>query len=94
MVLDGFLSKRLRSRRRTLRLTQENVAKRSGLLQTNYSKIEQGKTDPRFSTLQDIARALSLELMLIPAELVDTINALTDQGQPPEEKPLFSTEPD
>jgi predicted transcriptional regulator len=89
-----MLSKELRSRRQALELTQQTVAKRAGLLQTNYSKIEQGKTDPRFSTLQDIARALSLEVMLVPAELVDTVKALTDQSQDPEEKAMFSAEPD
>jgi hypothetical protein len=64
------------------------------MLQTNYSKIEQGKTDPRSSTLQDIARSLSLELMLVPAELVDTVKALMNEGPAPEEKPLFAAEPD
>ena len=37
------------------------------MLQTNYSKIEHGKTNPRLRTLQDLARALSLEVMLVPA---------------------------
>lgn len=77
-----------------MQLTQRDVAKRSGLLQTNYSKIEQGQTDPRFSTLQDIARALSMELMLVPTELVDTVNALAYGEQSPDQKPLFSAEPD
>ena len=91
-VKGSILSRELRSRRSDLKLTQQDVAKRSGLIQTNYSKIEQGKTDPRFSTLQDIARALALELMLVPTELVDTVNALAYQGQSPDEKPLFSAE--
>jgi transcriptional regulator with XRE-family HTH domain len=93
-MADAIPSGPLRSRRRALGLTQQEVAKRSGLLQTNYSKIEQGKSDPRFSTLQEIARALSLEFILIPRELIDTVNALTAQGPPPAEKPLFSAEPD
>ncbi|MDE2573457.1 MAG: helix-turn-helix transcriptional regulator [bacterium] len=90
----AIVSNSLRSRRQALGLTQQDVAKRSGLLQTNYSKIEQGKSDPRLRTLQEIARALSLEVMLIPAELLDTVDALTGQGPAPEEKPLFSVEPD
>lgn len=93
-MIDAILSKSLQRRRRALRLTQRAVAEQSGMLQTNYSKIEQGKTDPRVSTLQDIARSLSLELMLVPVELVDTVNALANQGRPPEEKPLFFAEPD
>jgi predicted transcriptional regulator len=84
----------LKARRQSLALTQQDVAKRAGLLQTNYSKIEQGKTDPRFSTVQDVARALGLEVMLIPTELVDTVNALANQGPAPDEKPLFAAEPD
>ncbi len=64
------------------------------MLQNNYSKIEQGKTDPRFSTLQHVARALALEVMLVPAELVDTVNALAGRAHPPEGRPLFSAEPD
>jgi transcriptional regulator with XRE-family HTH domain len=93
-MIDRIRSNSLRSRRQALGLTQHEVAKRSGLLQTNYSKIEQGKTDPRLSTLQDIARALSLEVMLVPSELVDTVHALTGQSEVPEDKPLFSAEPD
>jgi transcriptional regulator with XRE-family HTH domain len=77
-----------------LGLTQHDVAKRSGVLQNHYSKIEQGKTDPRFSTLQDVARALALEVMLVPAELVETVNALAGRGESPEERALFSAEPD
>jgi transcriptional regulator with XRE-family HTH domain len=75
-------------------LTQHQTAQRSGLLQNHYSKIEQGKTDPRLSTLQDIARALSLEVMLVPSELVGTVKALSDQGASPDEAPLFAAEPD
>lgn len=93
-MIDAVLSNSLRHRRRALGLTQQVVAKQSGMLQTNYSKIEQGKTDPRLSTLQDIARSLSLELLLVPVELVDTVNALANDGRPPEEKPLFFAEPD
>jgi transcriptional regulator with XRE-family HTH domain len=64
------------------------------MLQNNYSKIEKGKTDPRLSTLQEIARALALEVVLVPSELVDTVNALAGRAHPPEERPLFSAEPD
>jgi transcriptional regulator with XRE-family HTH domain len=93
-MIDRILSEQLRSRRGALELTQADVAKRSGLLQTNYSKIEQGKSDPRFSTLQEISRALSLEIMLIPKDLVDTVKALMGQGLSPDEKPLFFAEPE
>ncbi len=87
-MLDAILST-LRTRRKALSLTQSEAAKRSGMAQTNYSKVEVGKTDPRLSTLREIARASSLELMLVPSELVPTVLAIIGQGSPPEESSLF-----
>lgn len=80
----------LRERRRTLGLSQTEAAERAGLRQNYYSRIEIGKIEPRVSTLQDIARALSLELMLIPSELVQTVTAVTGQGLAPEQQRLFA----
>ena len=93
-MIDAIVSNPLRSRRHELGLTQHEVAKRSGVLQNHYSKIEQGKVDPRFSTLQDVARALALEIMLVPTELVHTVNALAGRAEAPEDRPLFFAEPD
>lgn len=84
----------LRARRVVLRFSQAYVAERSGTQQSYYSKLEQGKHDPRLGTLQDIARTLSLEVMLVPAELVDTVKHLTGRGEAPDEQPLFFGEPD
>ncbi|TAM62293.1 helix-turn-helix domain-containing protein [bacterium] len=92
-MIDDIISI-LRKRRVALGLTQSAVAESAGNSQNYYSKIEQGKLDPRLSTLQDVARALSLEVMLVPRELVDTVNALAGRGAAPEERPLFSAEPD
>ena len=41
------------------------------------SKIERGTVDPQLSNLLEIARALGLELMLVPKRLVPAIRALT-----------------
>ena len=79
----------LRQRRLALGLTQDEAASRAGTTQAHYSKIELGKRDVRLGTLQDIARALSLEVMLVPAELVPTVNAMIGQEAAPEERPLF-----
>lgn len=57
--------------------------------QSNYSKIELGKVDLRTSTLMDIARALDLELLLVPKELVPVVQSLSNQHVHPEERPLF-----
>lgn len=92
-MVEGILDT-LKPRRLALGLRQERVAERVGTTQANYSEIERGKRDLRLSTLQDIARALSLEVMLVPAELVDTVKSFVGHGIAPEEKPLFFADPD
>lgn len=81
-------------RRRGLGLSQHAVADRAGLTQTYLSKIERGKVDPRLSTLADIARAESMELILVPQDLVVSVRALLGQGPRSDERPLFTAEPD
>jgi transcriptional regulator with XRE-family HTH domain len=79
----------IHARRKSLSLTQAETAKRCGMAQTNYSKVELGKTDPRLSTLLDVSRALSLELMLVPIEFVPAVEAILGQGSPTEDSSLF-----
>jgi len=47
-------------------LSQEQVARRAGLSRMTVQRSEAGKLDPRLSTLTVWARALGLELMLVP----------------------------
>jgi len=75
-------------------LSQEVAARRAGLTQTYLSKVERAKIDPRLSTLQDIARAQGLELMLVPQEIVPAVRALLGSAANPDDRPLFSVEPD
>lgn len=80
----------IQRRRKALRLSQQDVARLSGLAQSNYAKIELGKIEPRIGTLVDIARALQLEIMLVPAELLPVVQSLTSEQPRPEERPLFA----
>lgn len=54
-----------------------------GMAQAQLSRVEQGN-DARISTIQDIAGALGLEIMLVPKTLSNTIRALIDaeHGKP------------
>lgn len=79
----------IRARREARRLSQREVASLSGTQQSNYSKIELGKVDPRVSTLVDIARALDFELMLVPREIVSVVQSLSDNTVQRNERPLF-----
>ncbi len=57
----GALGKNARAARKRLDLTQEEVARRSGLEPAEISRIESGKRDPRVSTLEKLAKALEVD---------------------------------
>jgi transcriptional regulator with XRE-family HTH domain len=75
---DSFtaLGQFLRATREEKGLTQKDLAERLGLRQRQISDLERSAMDPRFSTVQDVARALELEVMLVPRHLVSTIEGL------------------
>jgi transcriptional regulator with XRE-family HTH domain len=56
----GELGKNLRAARRLRKLTQEEVASRSGVQQGEISRIERGERDPQVSTLIRLAEALEV----------------------------------
>lgn len=61
-------------------LTQEELAARAGLSRMTIQRLESGKLDPRFSTLQEIARVLGLEIMLVPASLRKELEGFVRSG--------------
>lgn len=56
------LGDRLRLRREAARLTQSQLADRSGLTQEMISNLERGKHQPRFETLERYAKGLGLSV--------------------------------
>lgn len=64
----------LKKTREVKGLSQKEVAAALNMPQPQYSRIEGGKTDPSFTTLERIANALGVTL----AELFDADNLLTD----------------
>lgn len=50
------------TRRRDLNLTQQTLAKESGVAQTEISRIERGRKSPTLDTFSRLASALRLEL--------------------------------
>jgi transcriptional regulator with XRE-family HTH domain len=69
--------------RKAARITQADLAERAGLSRMAVQRTETGDVDPRFSTLQEMARVLNMELIAVPAELHAQVLALiqpqTDQ---------------
>lgn len=63
----GDLATNLKAARKRLKLTQEQVAERSGVHATEVSRIEGGKRDPQVSTVVKLAEALELR----PGQLLE-----------------------
>ena len=64
----------LKAARKDAGLSQRAVASKTGIDQSNFSKIETGKSDITLSTLVEIARALDREIMLVPRKFVPAVN--------------------
>ena len=56
--------------------TQKQLGERVGLPQSHISKIESGNVDLQLSSLIEIARALSLELKLVPRKTLPAIEGV------------------
>lgn len=61
-------------------LSQAALAEMAGLSRMAVQKIEAGTTDPRLSSLQVLARALGMELMLVPSALKHDLEAFARSG--------------
>ena len=64
------MNKSLKDIREENNLTQEQLAKKAGLTYKAYWNIETGKSDPKLSTLINIAKALNIKT-------ADLINSIT-----------------
>ena len=62
--------------RKAARITQADLAERAGLSRMAVQRTETGDVDPRFSTLQEMARVLDMHLMAVPTELHAQVQAL------------------
>lgn len=78
----------LKKARLAAKMTQEHVAHRAGISRPRYQMIESGDAAARVTTLVNIARALQLELMLVPQTMVPGINAMLHQTNQ-DDRPAF-----
>lgn len=72
----SILAARLREARVAKAWSQRDLSERAGIPQAHISRIESGVTDPKVSTLQDLARALDLEVILTPRTALTAVDAL------------------
>lgn len=74
------LLEQLKKRRLELGLKQNDMMLRVGILRQQYQRLE-SKGNPRLDTLELIAKGLKSELMLIPQEKIDAVNAILDNDE-------------
>jgi len=84
----------LKATRKGRQLTQEQVADVAGISRPRYREIESGSSAARTTTLINIARALGLELMLIPQAMVPAVDALLRPHDDVDDLPAFTARPD
>jgi transcriptional regulator with XRE-family HTH domain len=69
----------LEAARETQGMTQAELASRAGTSRVTVGRIEAG-FDPKLSTLYELARALGLELTLVPKSLAGEVQAFRRSG--------------
>jgi predicted transcriptional regulator len=84
-----LLLEQLRAARREQKIAQKALGERLGLPQSHVSAIENGRVDPRLSSVLEFARLLDLEPMLIPRDRVLAVRALLE-GKP--DAPLWTVD--
>lgn len=80
MSKTNYLIQHLIKIRKAKKLTQQALADKAALTQAHISNIERGKVDSKISTLIDLTRALEAEVMLVPRQWVNTVEAFITQG--------------
>jgi transcriptional regulator with XRE-family HTH domain len=78
---DSGLAAGLKQARENKGLSQRTLGIRIAVPQSHISKIESGKVDIKASSLIEFARALDLEVMLVPRSLVPAVEALSRPRQ-------------
>jgi transcriptional regulator with XRE-family HTH domain len=73
------LIREIKDRRVEAGVSQRSLSARAGLTQGHISQIETGALEPGLSSFIDIARALDLELMLVPKKLLPAVQGILRQ---------------
>lgn len=80
--MDSFIPSALRRKRNQRHLTLEAVSGATGMSPQHLSEIESGKRDPRLSSIERIAEAMGLSVMLVPEHMAPEIRRyIATQGR-------------
>lgn len=76
------MAQQLKSVREQKGLSQRDLSQKAGLPQSHISKIENAGVDLRVSSLIELARALDLELTLVPRKTVPAVQSIVRSSEP------------
>jgi len=84
----------LREARVSRGISQQELAASLGLGQRQISDLERAAVDTRLSTLQHVAGALDLQVMLVPRQLVAIVEGLARGGAEDAHRPMYTLDDD
>jgi HTH-type transcriptional regulator/antitoxin HipB len=90
----GKIAEQLAAARKARGLSQEALARKLGMKQSQISDIEAGKRNVRVGTLIDVGRAIGLELVLVPRSLLPAISYVIQSakgGQQTEQRSIYES---
>ena len=76
------IGRALRDAREARGLSQRALSAKAGVPQSHISKIENGAVDLRVSSLVELARALDLELVLVPRKATPAVQSIARSSGP------------
>lgn len=77
------ITRSLRVSREKAGLSQRDLSAKSGVHQSHISKIENGGTDLRLSSLVELARVLGQDVVLVPRKLLPAVQAIVQNASSP-----------
>ncbi|WP_042337117.1 helix-turn-helix domain-containing protein [Bradyrhizobium sp. DOA9] len=88
------LGLRFREARMAAGLSQQQIALRANISRPRYRDIETGAAAARATTLVNVARALGMEMMLIPQALVPAVQSMLQPATDDDDRPAFTSDVD
>lgn len=83
-----YLAKTLKAAREGKKLSQRGLSKVVGMPQAQISRIENAAVDMKTSTLIELARALDLEVMLVPRRQVPAVKSIVGSAEQRASEPI------
>ncbi|MBI3508698.1 MAG: helix-turn-helix transcriptional regulator [Chlamydiia bacterium] len=91
-----FIIDELKAARQKKGISQRALGQKTHIPQSHISNIEKGRVDLHLSSLLEIARALELEVMLVPSSLIMVVQTLQREkrGNNQHQIPMYQLNPD